>query len=251
MQEIDLTTIKPDLKKLLLIGMEGVGKTNFIKTMPRPIYIFSFDKGYQTLAGEDKITVGLCMDEDRYKPHAYSDFILKFDELQKGKKYKGVDGVEEPYKTIAIDSISFLSTFLFDHLQRVNNNIDKQGGYLVYGQVKSKLQDILNRAIMISEYVVCTALLDTDKDENTGELFFVPSIVGSIKAEIGAWFDAVFYLTVDKNTNGTKQYKMLTVGDRRQKAKLRLPSNIANLISASEEPDYQVLINKINQPTKK
>lgn len=247
MLEIQLIDVKPDLKKLLLIGMEGVGKTNFIKTMPRPTYIFSFDKGYQTLAGEDKITVGLCMDEDRYKPHAYADFTLKFDELQKGKKYKNKDGSEEPYKTIAIDSISFLSTFLFDHLQRVNNNIDKQGGYLVYGQVRSKLQDILNKVVMLGEYVVVTALLDTDKDENTGELFFVPSVVGSIKSEVGAWFDAVFYLTVDKDTNGNKKYSMLTVGDRRQKAKLRLPSNVANLIAAREDPDYQVIINKINK----
>lgn len=247
MQEISLVDVKPDLKKLLLIGMEGVGKTNFIKTMPRPIYLFSFDKGYQTLAGEDKITVGVCMDEDRNRPHAYADFMLKFDELQKGKKYKGKDETEEPYKTIAIDSISFLSTFLFDHLQRVNNNIDKQGGYLVYGQVKSRIQDVLNRVVILSEYVVVTALLDTDKDENTGELFFVPSVVGSIKSEIGAWFDAVFYLTVDKDTNGNKKYSMLTVGDRRQKAKLRLPSSVANLINAREEPDYQALMNKINK----
>lgn len=247
MIEINLLDVKPNLKKILLIGMEGVGKTNFIKTMPRPIYIFSFDGGYQTLAGEDKITVGVCMDENRNMPHAYADFTLKFDELQKGKKYKNKDGSEEPYKTVAIDSISFLSTFLFDHLQRVNNNIDKQGGYLVYGQVKSKMQDILNRAIMVSEYVVCTALLDTDKDENTGELFFVPTVVGSIKSEIGAWFDAVFYLIVDKDTNGSKKYSMLTVGDRRQKAKLRLPSSIANLVNAREEQDFGALMNKINK----
>lgn len=252
MQEINLTDVKPDLKKVLVIGHEGVGKTNFIKTMPRPIYLFSFDKGYQTLAGEDKMTVGLCMDDDRYKPHAYADFSLKFDQLTKGLKYKNKDGSEEPYKTVAIDSISFLSTFLFDHLQRLNNNIDKPGGYAVYGAVKSKLQDVLNRAILVTEYVVVTALLDTDKDEDTGELFFVPSVVGSIKTEIGAWFDAVFYMTVDKNpTTGAKVYKMLTVGDRRQKAKLRLPSSLSRLIAASEEPDFGALMAKLNnqQPT--
>lgn len=249
MLEIDLTTVKPDLRKILLIGMEGVGKTNFIKTMPRPIYIFSCDKGYQTLAGEDKITVGLCMDEDRNRPHAYADFMLKFDALQKGLKYKNKDGSEEPYKTIAIDPITFLANFLLDHIQKIGNNVDKKPGYEGYGFLKSRLQDVLNKTIMISEYVVCTALLDTDKDENTGELFFVPNIIGSTKNEIGAWFDAVFYMMVDKDNNGNKKYYMLTVGDRRQKAKLRLPSNIANLISAREEPDYQILINKINQIT--
>jgi hypothetical protein len=251
MLEISMLDVKPDLKKILVIGHEGVGKTNFIKTMPKPIYIFSFDKGYQTLAGEDKITVGVCMDEDRYKPHAYADFSTKFDQLQKGLKFKNTDGTEEPYKTIAIDSISFLSTFLYDHIQRLNNNIDKPGGYAAYGAVKSKLQDIINRAIIISEYVVVTALLTTSKDEDTGELFFVPNIVGSIKDEIGAWFDAVFYMTVDKNpTTGAKTYKMLTVGDRRQKAKLRLPSSLSKLVAASEEPDFSKLLEKLKpQPT--
>lgn len=247
MQEINLTEVKPDLRKILVIGNEGTGKTHFIKTMPKPIYIFSFDKGYLTLAGEEGITVGLCMDEDRYKPHAYADFKLKFDTLKKGAKYKWPDGREEQYRTLAIDSVSFLSTFIFDHEQRINNNIDKPGGYAVYGSVKSKLQDIINQSVMLAEYVVCTALTETTKDDITGEIFFVPSMVGSMKNEIGAWFDAVFYMQVDKNPNtGEKTYKMLTVGDRRQKAKLRIPSSIASKVLAVEEPDFGKLINKIN-----
>ena len=251
MQELDLAKHKPEIRKILVIGMEGAGKTNFIGTMPKPIYLFSFDKGYDTLAGTPGITVGLCMDEDRYRPHAYADFKVKFDELRRGKKYKWPDGTEEAYKTIALDSLSFLSTLLYDHEQRVNNSIDKQGGFGVWGNVKSKLQDIVNQAVLASEYFVCTALLETTKDDITGEIFFVPSMMGSMKNEVGAWFDAVFYMTVDKNpADGTKKYKMLTVGDRRQKAKVRLPSNIGNVISAVEEPSYSGLMAKIEQALK-
>lgn len=243
MEELNLSEVKPDIRKILLIGNEGSGKTHFIGTMPKPIYLLSFDKGYLTLAGEEGITVGLCMDEDRYKPHAFADFKAKFDALKRGAKYKWKDGREEPYKTVAIDSLSFLSTFLFDHEQRINNNIDKPGGFAVYGAVKSKMQDIVNQSVMLAEYVVCTALLESTKDDITGEVFMVPSMVGSMKNEIGAWFDAVFYMQVDKNPNtGNKVYKMLTVGDRRQKAKLRLPRSIGSAISAIEEPDFQALI---------
>lgn len=246
MQEINLATIKPDLRKILLIGPSGSGKTHFIGSMPKPIYIFSFDKGYDTLAGIPGITVGLCMDEDRYKPHAYADFKFAFDTLKKGSKYTWPDGKEEAYKTIAIDSLSFLSTFLYDHEAKIQNTIDKPGGYGVYGAVKSKLQDIVNQSVLIAEYVVCTALPETTKDDITGEIFFVPSMVGSMKHEIDAWFGAVFYMVVDKNpTNGAKQYKMLTVGDRRQKAKLRIPSSIANKVAAVEEPDFNKLMAKI------
>ena len=246
MQEIELSTVKPDLKKILLIGKEGTGKTHFISTMPKPIYLFSFDKGYLTLAGEPGIKVGLCMDDNRYKPTAYVDFKKKFDALRAGEKYKHPDGKEEPYATIALDNISFLSTYLFDSQQAINSNIDKAGGYLVYGQVKSKLQDIINQAVMCAPYVVCTALVKADKDDTTGEIFFNPDLVGSMSDEIGAWFDGVFYTEVDKKpSTGEKQYKLITVGERRQKAKIRVPSSISSKINAVEVPDFKVLYNKI------
>ncbi len=248
MQEISMTDVKPDVRKILLIGNSGSGKTNFISTMPKPIYVFSFDKGYATLAGIPGIKVGLCMDEDRYKPHAYLDFKTKFDALRKGEKYKWPDGREEPYKTLAIDSISFLSTMLFDHEQKVNNTIDKPAGFGPYGNVKSKMQDVVNQSVLLAEYVVCTALLENTKDDITGEIFFVPSMVGSMKNEVDAWFDAVFYMSVDKDPNtGAKKYKMLTVGDRRQRAKIRLPSGIGNVVSAVEEPNFITLMAKIDK----
>ena len=241
-----LDTVKPDLKKVLLIGKEGTGKTNFIKTMPKPIYLFSFDKGYLTLAGEPGIKVGLCMDDNRNKPTAYKEFKTKFDALRAGEMYKGADGKEVPYATIALDNLSFLSTYLFDYQQAINNNIDKPGGYLVYGQVKSKLQDIINQSIMCAPYVICTTLVKADKDDTTGEIFFNPDMVGSMANEIGAWFDAVFYTEVDKKpSTGEKQYKLITVGERRQRAKIRVPANIADKIAAVEVPDFQALRKKI------
>lgn len=246
-----MSEVKPDIRKLLLIGSEGVGKTNFIKTMPKPIYCFSFDKGYLTLAGEESIKVGVFMDEDRYKPKAYAEFKQKFDALVKGEKYKHADGKEETYQTIALDNITFLSTMLYDHLQKVNNNIDKPGGYAVYGLVKSYLQDIVNKCVITANCVVCTALIEASKDDVTGEIFFTPSILGSTKNEIGAWFDAVFYMTVDKSPDGKKQYKLITVGERRHKAKIRLPSSIASAISAVEVPDYKLLMAKINEAVSK
>lgn len=246
MQEINMTDVKPDVRKILLIGNSGSGKTNFIGTMPKPIYLFSFDKGYTTLAGMDGIKVGLCMDEDRYKPHAYTDFRLKFDALRKGEKYKWPDGREEAYKTIAFDSMTFLSTLLYDHEQRANNTIDKQGGFGVWGNVKSKLSDIISQSVLIAEYVVTTALVKPEKDDITGEMFFLPELAGSIRDSVDAWFDAVFYMSIDKDTDGKKKYKMLTVGDRRYRAKIRLPSTIGNVISAVEEPNFELLMNKIN-----
>ncbi len=246
MQEIDLVNVKPDMRKILLIGPSGTGKTHFIGTMPKPIYLFSFDKGYDTLAGTPGIQAGICMDEDRYKPHAYADFKLKFDSLRRGEEYTWPDGRKEKYKTIALDGIGLLSKYIFDHEQRVNNNIDKPGGFSVYGVVKSKLQDVIGQSVLIGEYVVATAWPETSKDDVTGEIFFVPGLVGSMKDEIDAWFNCVFYMAVDKDPVKGTQYKMITVGDRRQKAKIRLPSSIGKAVSAVEVPDFGTLMAKID-----
>jgi hypothetical protein len=245
MQELNTRDVTPELRKILLVGQEGSGKTHFIGTMPKPIYVFSFDKGYQTVAGMDGIRVGLVMDDNRYKPTAYKDFEAQFEKLRKGElKFTWADGREEAYKTIAIDSISFLSTFCFDHLQYINSNIDKPGGYAVYGAVKSKLQDVINKAIVAAEYVVATALIEVTKDELTGEIFHVPSMIGSLKNEVGAWFDAVLYLKTEKKPTGEVQYKALTVGGRTEKAKVRVPSGAGRLLPV-EVPDFEVIAKKI------
>lgn len=249
--EIDLATKKPELKKLLLIGHEGTGKTNFIGTMPKPIYICSFDKGYDTLAGMAGVKVGLFMDEDRYRPHAWTDFRAKFDELRKGAVYTWPDGKVEPYKTFAIDSITALSKCIFDHEQRVNNTIDKPAGFTPYTNTKSKLQDVVTQGVYIAEYFVCTAIIEPSKDDITGEIFFTPSTEGKFREEAGQWFDGVFFMSVDKDlSTGKTRYQMLTVGDKRYKAKIRLPSSIGNVISSVEQPSFPGLMAKIDAALK-
>lgn len=252
MEEINLSTIKPDLKKILLIGQEGSGKTHFIGTMPKPIYIFSLDKGYLTLAGEEGIQVGVFVDADRTKPTAWKEFKAKFDELKAGKLvYTWPDGRQEKYRTIAIDSITALSKYIFDHEQCVNNTIDKPAGFTPYTITKSKLQDVVIQSIYLAEYVVCTGLIEASKDDTTGEVFFTPSTEGKFREEAGQWFDGVFFMVVDKDGNGNKKYKMLLVGDRRQKAKIRLPSRLGNVVAAVEEPDFKKLMDKIQANPKK
>ena len=246
MEEIDLVGLKPDIRKILLIGQEGAGKTHFIGTMPRPIYIFSFDKGIQTLAGEPGIKAGIFLDDNRFSPKAYAEFKLTFDKFKRGDmKYKGADGKEEPYKTIAVDSITALSKFIYDHEQRLNNTVDKPGGFTVWRNIKTKLQDIVTQSLLMAQYAVFTAIIEPEKDDLTGEVFFKPSCEGGFRDEMGQWMDAVFFLTVDKTTEGEKQYKMLTVGDRRMRAKIRVPRNLVDKISAVETPSFEELTKKL------
>jgi phage nucleotide-binding protein len=246
-EEILMDNVKAELRKILLIGKEGMGKTNFIKTMPKPIYVFSFDGGYRTLAGEKGIKVGVFRDKERKTPKAYREFMQKIGLLERGEKFKWDDGKEEPYQTIAIDSLTFLSMYMFDSVQKDSNNVDKKASFTEWQLIKSFSEDVINRCVNIAQYVVCTSMVMTEKDELTGEIFFVPDMYGKVRDEIGGWFDAVFYMEIDKTADGEINYKMVTVGGRKHRAKLRVPSNLRKLIGAVEEQDFGKLMEKIQK----
>lgn len=251
MDEFDASDIRPGLRSVLIIGQEGSGKTAFLGTMPRPLYLFSFDGGYRTLAGEPGITIATCMEEDRKHPKAYRDFRPVFDDLVKGvRQYRRPDGTKEPYRSIALDPFTFLSRALFNHFQYINSNIDKPGGYTIYGMVKSYSQEILDAAARAVPYVGVTALVESYKDEATGELFFGPMAEGSIREEMGAWFDAVFYLSVDKVSDGAGvvvKRRLTLVGSRREKAKIRVPVRLASVFASTEVPDFGLLEAKMKE----
>jgi len=208
MQQINLHEMKPDFRKLLLVGPEGCGKTRFIGTMPRPICVCSFDKGISTLAGEEGITAYIFMDDDRRSPKAWSEFRSFYSDLKAGKvKYKRPDGTEEPYKTFAVDSITALSKFILDHANYVNNTIDSKGeNYNAYKQTKSFLEDVVVTGILASEYFVGTAIIEPDKDNLTGTINYLPSTEGKFRTEAGQWFDVVGFMSIDVNPS-TKQLR--------------------------------------------
>lgn len=248
MQEIDLATHKPDLRKILLIGNEGTGKTRFIGTMPKPICICSFDKGINTLAGIEEVKAYVFMDENRYQPKAWAEFSLFYKDLKAGKiKYKGVDGKEVPYQTIAIDSLTALSKFILDHAMYINNNVDGKGSgdsvFASYRNTKSFLEDVVTTAVYGAPYTVCTAILEAMNDKLTGQIFFLPSTEGKFREEAGQWFDVVGFMSVDVNP-ATKKPKFIMdlVGDRTKKAKIRIPSDLTQMGLVIENPSYPKLL---------
>jgi len=247
MQEFDLATRVPECKKVLIIGQEGSGKTHLIGTFPKPIFMFSFDKGYDTLAGIAGIKVATFVDENREKPVAYREFEQRLAKLMQGEEYTWADGRKEVYKTIAIDSITFLSNALFDHVQALNSNVNKKASFNEYQIIKSMLQDVLTKCLLVGEYVAVSSLIKVDKDDLTGEVFFLPNVIGSTRDDMGAWFDAVFFSVANKSFDGKVTYKINLVGDSRRKAKIRIPSSLARLFNPEEEADFQVILEKLKR----
>ena len=257
MFEIDMSQVHPTIKTVLALGVEGSGKTHFASTFPKPILMYSFDGGYQTLAGMEGIRGKVFIDKDRRKPSAHKDFLVEFNKLVDGREtaYTWPDGRQEPYQTVVLDPISFLSQYMMYEIQYNNRTTDKKPNWDEYDQVLKMSTDVLLKVLEIAEgrkmCVLATCHIKIDKDEDTGQMWFLADMLGSVKEKIGSWFDAVFYLKVDKKQDGSKIYQLHTAGDRRERGRLRLPPNLDRLVKPIDDPNYGVLMQRLNQEEKK
>ena len=244
-QEIDMATYHPQLRTALIMADYGGGKTHLCGTARKPLMVFSFDKGYDTIALQPGIKVVSILEENRRRPTAWREFCIRFDKWLVGEEYTWPDGRKERYKTGALDSGTFLSQYCLNHFQAINNNIDRKATYTEYQQIKENMSDVLAKIKRMTEYMLMTALLRTDKDEQTGEVLTQPNIIGSLRDELGAHFDAVFYLYVERKPQGKEEYYMKTVGGYRERGKIRLPVHIKAIVKPIEEPDFGKLLDKI------
>lgn len=238
LEELDMSTHRPKMRKILLLGGYGSGKTHFIGTAPKPALVYSFDKGYDTVAMTPGIRVVSVLEASRQKPEGWTDFRRRWQQTLKGESYTWPDGRTERYQTIALDGLGFLGDMCMNYYQYMGQNVDKKATYTQYQQILENVSDIVNDALRIAEFVICTTLIKVEKDELTGEVLSLPAMTGSIRDSIGAKFDAVFYMYADKKPNGDEVFSAKTVGGYREKAKIRLPSDIRSVVAPTlVDPD--------------
>ena len=228
--------LQPDKLSAIVIGDPKSGKTRFAGTWPNP-FLFSFDRGMSSLAGQD-IEYEVYYDEERRKPNAYQRFDKDFKQLifdiKAGKKH---------FRTIILDNLTFLCRWVINDIRHTNNLYDKPLGYEGYGSLKSKLQDVIGLSKLAGIHVVATAESKLEKDELTGELETWPAIEGSYREDIVADFDMAFFMKVGKDLATKKpKFQLQTVPDHRIKcAGSRWDCGLEPL----EEPNYKAIMEKI------
>lgn len=246
-EELEMGTHRPRLRKILLLGSYGVGKTHFIGTAPKPALVYSFDKGFDTIAMTPGIRVVSVLEGSRQRPDGWTDFRKRWQQTLKGELYTWPDGRTEPYRSIALDGLGFLGDMCMNYYQYMGQNVDKKATYTQYQQILENVSDIVNDALRLAEFVIATALVKVEKDELTGEVLSLPAMAGSIRDSIGAKFDAVFYLYADKKPNGEEVFSAKTVGGYREKAKIRLPSDIRSVVAPTlPNPNLEEILQMVD-----
>ncbi len=86
-----------------------------------------------------------------------------------------------------------------------------------------KMEDILYRISSLNVHMVTIAHEQIVQDELTSEVMILPLIVGKkLPDRLPLWFDEVYHSRVDRGQQGRPVYQMMTVADRKYKAKSRL-----------------------------
>jgi len=234
-----LTDIVAQKAKFLLLSPPGGGKTRMAGTFDHP-YFFVFDDGLMTLlklVKDGRIKEGdfdVFVDTDRYSLSGlcWMDFNKKYLEVLKDPKYK----------TVVLDGWSMLTTYGYNYFQAINANVDKPGGFHIYGLLKSHLEDKIRLARRYKKFVVVTALTEAIKDENLGTIGLMPKTVGSIGDEMGAWFDEIYY-PQRTNYKGKMEYRVRT----RPSGIYTLAKTRLDCVDDLEVPDFRVIKAKVKQ----
>lgn len=200
--------------KILVYGFFGAGKTYLIGTAAKDpafgkILLLSPDPGALTLAFDEdmnsRITVGPI------KTLADLDSWYEYLRVQNPKLG------DEAFQTLCIDGWTDLGDMaLTESLQKVHDanasrDVD-QAGIDTWGRVGVIMRRELRRFRDLPMHFISTALAKevTNKD---GAIFISPSVPGSLKSEIGAFFDIVGFLHIKRekkpNPNATEAVELL------------------------------------------
>lgn len=213
----------------LIIGDFGRGKTWFAGGAPQPLYFFDFDGGISTLLKRFKgktpdiefdtyrdtpaipkrssTSTKLSADASligsvNSRPKAY----LKFEE----KLTTILDGQYAP-ETIVYDSLSSLERIFMNYIMAVNSGQGRvmgapnQGDYGVFVRKFEELLSYMLLPATMGINVICTAHIQTKKDEITGRILHEPALIGkSMPSAIGKEFDEVWIATTSKKKDGVE-----------------------------------------------
>ena len=205
--------------KMLVFGAAGAGKTSLIPTLPSPI-VLSAESGLLSIAGADVPFIEVTDMETLREAYTW---------LAESKEAEG-------FKSVCLDSISEVAEVVLAAEMRKNKD-----GRAAYGEMNTTMAELI-RAFrdLPGRHVYMSAKLEKSQDE-TGRMLYNPSMPGkSLTQQLPYFFDFVFPLRVEKDTDGKTQRALMTDSDGLWLAKSR-----SHLLDSWESPDLGAIIAKI------
>jgi len=210
------SNIKPNKMNALIFGESGVGKTTLASTLSGKTIIISMESGLLSLKSFD------------------IDYVEINDLSELRDILSQLSGSD--YDNIFIDSLSEIGQLFFSSAKKKYPE-DRQTMKL-YGHLLETMTSFIKYCRDINKNIFFTALQKTTQDES-GKMFRVPDLQGSIAVKCPAFFDFVFnYQIVDFDE---KQVRCLIT----DKQSGTIAKDRSGMLEQYEQPDLSIIIKKI------
>lgn len=232
---------------ILLYGDFGTGKTYSLHTLPKPVYIHSFDPGGSVTLRKWVDSGEVIVDsrfetDDRNNPEAYRAWEKEFNELRGS-------GFFEEVGTYVIDSLTTFSSCLM--AAAMSGNKDQKPRNSKVRTFIPQLQDYQIQMYTIEDVLkictglpcnfVCTAHIQRNTDEVTGAIISSVMITGKLSQKLPLLFDEV-YVTDYKNTSKGPEYFFQIRPTGMHKTRSRIAANAD--FDATEPQNFSELFRK-------
>lgn len=204
----------------LLYGPSGSGKTTLAGSWPAPFFIDT-DRGLRSLASSFPYI---------QLQGAKNPFTLILNILQDAVTKTGPWAKDGPLGTVQTIVFDSLTALVDDYLmpeamvEGKRSILSDKPSYDEYGRIKSRMTALasLVKDLSAKYYIVSTALVEEEKDENTGTLIGKPMITGKYRDKIQADYDETYYLTTTSTPGQPMVYKLYAQPFMWYRAKTRL-----------------------------
>jgi len=206
--------------KILCYGESGAGKTTAIGTLPAPL-VLSAESGLLSLSSLDLPYIAI--DSMELLADAYKYIVSDSEAMSK-------------IETIAIDSISEIAEVVLSAEKKATKD-----PRAAYGEMQTQMADLVRSfRDLPGKHIYMTAKCEKKQDD-MGRLLFSPSMPGVKAAQaLPYFFDEVFALRVERDTDGVAQRALLTGNDG-----LWLAKDRSGKLDLWESPDLGAVIAKI------
>lgn len=205
--------------KVLVYGAAGAGKTSLIPTLPSPI-VLSAEGGLLSIADADV------------------PYIEISNMAELGEAYKWLSESKEAaqYQSVALDSISEIAEVVLNHEKKIAKDPRQ-----AYGAMQEQMADLIRSfRDLPGRHVYMSAKLEKAHDES-GKMLYSPSMPGNKTGQqLPYFFDEVFALRVEKDSEGNSQRALMCDSDG-----LWLAKDRSGKLDAWEAADLGEIIRKI------
>jgi hypothetical protein len=231
---------------ILLCGETGTGKTFFLRTCIKPVWIDSFDPGGSTCLREYIEKGEIIVDsrferEDPMRPKA-------FDLWRKEMAARTKAGLWPHIGTYCIDGATTWAEAIMNWVQQSSGRAGEAPKFTHdYVPQKTQIRNWI-RAIMkdVPSFFVLIGHLESFEDQVSGRLSYRFMTTGKGTVTIPLLFDEIWIATAKKKASGIV-YQLLTKSTGEYVARSRLAEE--GRLDAYEVPDMKKILKKVNLPT--